>query len=205
MLELCPIYGKPGAVVVRINTKNTLVRINDKNLPVTVAMAYASNNNFTGKPVYKSDQCFLHKDAYECLQTVVLLLKPLRLKIKIWDAFRTQLAQEFLFNRMPGQSYISNPNSGVCSHCRGIALDLTLTDRFDRELDMGTQFHDFRVLAHHGNDMISEEAQRNRLILAGVMSVAGFVPLTRQWWHYRLPNLTKYPIIQPDEIPLSLV
>ena len=66
---------------------------------------------------------------------------------------------------------------------------------------MGTAFDDFRPLAHHGNDLISVEAQRNRLLLAGVMSVAGFQPLETEWWHYELPDWNNYPIISEAEIP----
>ena len=188
-----------------INTNSTLVLVDEKNLPISVAMAFTGSNNGIGKPIYKSDQCFLHKDAYECLEMATHLLKPLHLKIKIWDAFRPQWAQRVLFEHMPKPGGVSHPQTGTCAHCRGVALDLTLTDRFGRELDMGTQIHDFRSLAHHGNDLVSEEAQRNRLILAGTMSIAGFVPLKQQWWYYHLPNLSQYPIIEPDQTPAELI
>lgn len=123
------------------------------------------------------------------------LLKPLNLNFKIWDAFRPLLAQAVLFKQVPNPDYVSDPESGLCSHCRGVALSLTISDRYGRELDMGTDFDDFRSLAHHGNDLISKEVQRNRLLLVGVMSVAGFQPLETKWWHYELPEWRSCPII----------
>ncbi len=66
---------------------------------------------------------------------------------------------------------------------------------------MGTEFDDFRPLAHHGNEQVSEEAQRNRFLLAGVMNIAGFDAIDTEWWHYQLPDARNYPIIRPDEIP----
>ena len=98
-----------------------------------------------------------------------------------------------------------HPQTGTRPHCRGIAVDLTLLDAYGHELDMGTDFDDFRSLAHHGNDQVSEEAQKNRLILAGVMSVAGFEPIASEWWHYQLPNAAHYSIIEKDEIPENIM
>lgn len=37
---------------------------------------------------------------------------------------------------------------------------------------MGTDFDDFRSLAHRGNDLISKEAQRNRLLLVVALRTA---------------------------------
>ena len=97
------------------------------------------------------------------------------------------------------------PKTGARPHCRGIAIDLTLIDQFGNELEMGTAFDDFRSLAHHGNDQVSEEAQRNRLILAGVMNIAGFEPIDSEWWHYQLPNASHYAIIEEHEMPQGIM
>ncbi len=184
-----------------IKSTGNLVLLNDVHSRIVLDLAYAGSNNFTGKPIYRSDACYLHADTLECLLRAVELLRPLNLNIKVWDAFRPLSAQAVLYKQMPNPAYVSDPESGPCSHCRGIALDLTITDRYGRELAMGTAFDDFRPLAHHGNDLISAEAQRNRLLLAGVMSVAGFQPLETEWWHYELPEWNNYPIISEVEIP----
>ena len=188
-----------------INNIGNLFLLSEKHHFLTLDIIYASSNNFTGKPIYKSNQCYLHNDALVCLLKAIELLKPLNLRLKIWDAFRPLSAQKILFKQMPDPDYVSNPESDPCPHCRGVAVDLTITDRFGRELEMGSRFDDFRPLAHHGNDQISNEAQRNRFLLAGVMNIAGFKPLRTEWWHYQLPNLESYPLITEDEIPEGLI
>lgn len=181
-----------------VSSKLTL--ITEQQYSVKIDMAYATNNNFTGRPVYKSADCYLHPAAAQGLERATALLKPLNMKLKVWDTFRPREAQAELFRFMPDPSYVSDPETGVCTHCRGVAIDLTIIDHYGRELDMGTEFDDFRPLAHHGNEQVSEEAQRNRLLLAGVMNIAGFDAIDTEWWHYQLPDAMNYPIIRADEL-----
>jgi len=53
-------------------------------------------------------------------------------------------------------------------------------------LDMGTGFDDLRPQSHHGVTDIPAEAQRNRLILLGIMTAAGWDFYRNEWWHYQL-------------------
>ena len=184
---------------------SSLIKLTEQSHNLVIDLAYATSNNFTGKAVYHKPVCYLHEEALEKLEAAIELLKPLHMQLKLWDAFRPQEAQQVLFNHTPDPNYVSHPQTGTRPHCRGIAIDLTLLDSFGHELDMGTQFDDFRPLAHHGNDMVSEEAQKNRLLLAGVMSVAGFESIASEWWHYQLPNATHYPIIEKDEMPEDMM
>ena len=176
--------------------QSELILITEEQSSVVIDMAYATANNFTGNPVYLSQDCYLHPVAARQLQQATQLLAPLKMTLKIWDAYRTPAAQAELFRMMPDPDYVSDPETGICSHCRGVAVDVTIVDRHGRELDMGTEFDDFRPLAHHGNEQVSGEAQKNRLILAGVMSIAGFDSLTTEWWHYQLRDAENYPIIE---------
>ena len=185
--------------------KSKLIQITEQSHDVQLCIAYATEHNFTGSIIYPGSDCYLHQEAAERLQKAIDLLRPLKLRFKIWDGFRPLQAQHALFNHTPDPTYVSHPDSGVRPHCRGIALDLTLIDQYDHELEMGTVFDDFRSLAHHGNDQISEEAQKNRLLLAGVMNLAGFAPIPTEWWHYQLPDTDKYPIIPDSDTPESLL
>ena len=180
------------------SSQSELVLITQEHASVVIDMAYATPNNFTGTPIYSSQDCFLHPAAARQLQRAAQLLMPLKMKLKIWDAYRTKAAQAELFRIMPDPAYISDPETGICSHCRGVAVDVTIVDRHGRELDMGTGFDDFRPLAHHGNDQVSGEAQKNRLTLAGVMGIAGFDSLDTEWWHYQLHDARNYPIIEKN-------
>ena len=186
-------------------SSTSLIEITDKSHDMVIELAYATTNNFTGKPVYKQSNCYLHEEASERLLRIIDILKPLHLKPKIWDGFRPLQAQQALFDHTPDPKYVSHPKTGTRPHCRGIAVDLTLIDQYGHELDMGTCFDDFRSLAHHGSDLVSENAQKNRLLLAGVMSIAGFESINSEWWHYQLPNASHYPIIETNETPEGLM
>ena len=182
------------------SSQSELILITEEKYSVVIDMAYATANNFTGNPVYLSQDCYLHPVAARQLQRAVQLLAPLKMKLKIWDAYRTKAAQAELFKIMPNPDYISDPETGICSHCRGVAIDVTIVDQHGQNLDMGTEFDDFRPLAHHGNEQVSGKAQRNRLMLAGVMSIAGFDSLSTEWWHYQLRDTKHYPIIEGNPV-----
>ena len=172
---------------------------------LVIDMAYATENNFTGKVVYQSSKCLIHEHAYPQLMRALEILESLNLGIKIMDAYRPLAAQKVLFQAAPNPEYVSHPENGLRPHCRGTAIDLTLIDSYGNELNMGTEFDDFRPLAHHGNTQVSEQAQRNRLLLAGVMSIAGFTPIQSEWWHYQLANSEQYPVLSEDDVQTGLM
>ena len=67
---------------------------------------------------------------------------------------------------------------------------------------MGTPFDAFTPLSHHGNKDISIEAQKNRLLLLGLMSTAGWDFYSREWWHYQLFNArARYPLYSDRALP----
>jgi D-alanyl-D-alanine dipeptidase len=39
------------------------------------------------------------------------------------------------------------------------------------------------------------EAQRNRLLLNGIMFGGGFVGISSEWWHFELPRAAGYPLL----------
>ena len=64
-----------------------------------------------------------------------------------------------LWDHTPNPDYLSHPSNGS-PHARGAAIDLTLIEEGDAELDMGTQFDAMTSLSHHGALEISAEAQK---------------------------------------------
>lgn len=181
-----------------------LIQITSHTHDVVLSLAYATHYNFTGNPVYVTPACYLHQDAEEKLRKAVQLAKPLGLKFKIWDAFRPQAAQQKLWDHTPDPVFVANPEKGS-AHTRGIAIDLTLieADTGD-ELTMGTPFDDFTPHAFHGNTDINSHAQKNRKILLGLMTAAGWDYYEKEWWHYQLFNPSEYLLIkegaETDEI-----
>jgi D-alanyl-D-alanine dipeptidase len=65
---------------------------------------------------------------------------------------------------------------------------------------MGTAFDAFTPLSHHGSTGVSEEAQRNRLVLLGLMTQAGWDFYRNEWWHYQLFNSRDYPLVSDSEL-----
>ena len=132
------------------------------------------------------------------------LAAPHGLRLKLFDAFRPTEAQWRLWEHTPDPDFIADPRKGS-PHSRGVAVDLTLIDAEGRELDMGTKFDDFSERAFHGDCQISVEAQRNRFLLLGIMSAAGWDFYSKEWWHYQLFNARSYPLYSDSAVPVGLM
>ncbi len=158
-------------------------------------LRYASENNVCGHKLYSKPLCYLHQAAIEPLEKAIAAAKNLGLKLKIFDGFRPLAVQKLMFEKFSSGGFVSNPDGGVIPHCRGVALDLTLADSSGDELDMGTDFDEFSDLAFHNSHEISAEAQRNRLILLGLMTTSGWDFYSKEWWHYQLFKPREYPVI----------
>ena len=50
-------------------------------------------------------------------------------------------------------------------------------------------------LSFHASTEISVEAQRNRALLLGLMTAAGWDCYLNEWWHYQLFNPKRYPLL----------
>ncbi|MGH6981334.1 MAG: M15 family metallopeptidase, partial [Stellaceae bacterium] len=77
---------------------------------------------------------------------------------------------------------------------------LTLIGAGGEELDMGTGFDAFTPLSHHASTEIAAAAQRNRFVLLGLMSAAGWDFYGNEWWHYQLFNARSYPVLGDDAL-----
>ncbi len=185
-----------------------LVKIDEEEFKVKLDIRYATINNVCGKKLYTSPICFLHQDAIKPLKTAIQLAKNQGLKLKIFDSFRPFAIQKFMYQQFGNdefkKSFFSNPISGSTPHCRGVAIDLTLIDELNNELDMGSGFDELSELAYHGNQNISATAQKNRFILMGIMLSSGFNFYSREWWHYQLPNPRNYPIVGTNQSLLAI-
>ena len=183
----------------------SLVEIAPPTYDVSCSIAYATPENFTSKSVYARPGCFLHADAAERLSHAIVLARPLRLKFKIFDAFRPSEAQWVLWNHTADPEFLADPRRGS-PHSMGVAVDLTLMDPNGLELDMGTAFDAFTPLSHHGNLAISPEAQRNRALLLGLMTAAGWDFFRNEWWHYQLFDArARYPVLGDAVLPVPMM
>lgn len=173
--------------------EHRLIEITEAEYDVWIDIAYATERNFTGQPVYKAAKCFLHPEAASALKRAVELARIQGLKFRIFDAYRPSEAQWKLWEHTPDPNFLADPAKGS-PHSRGVAIDLNLCTPEGNELDMGTAFDAFTPLSHHGNLGITQEAQRNRLLLMGIMTTAGWDFYRNEWWHYQLFNSRNYPL-----------
>ncbi|MGH7004056.1 MAG: M15 family metallopeptidase, partial [Alphaproteobacteria bacterium] len=119
--------------------------------------------------------------------------------------FRPSEAQWVLWRARPDPNFLADPRRGS-PHSRGVAVDLTLVDSNKRELDMGTGFDAFTPLSYHGITAgIGTEAQRNRLVLLGIMTSAGWDFYRNEWWHYQLFNAREYPLLSDKDLPQPMM
>lgn len=173
-----------------------LVRIAPPAFDVDLALAYAGPDNFTARPVYApTAEAYLHAEAATCLARAIDGAAALGLRLRIFDALRPQEAQWVLWTHTPDPDFLADPRRGS-PHSRGVAIDLTLIDGDGVALDMGTPFDAFTPRSHHGAGDIPRQARRNRLLLLGLMTEAGWDFYRNEWWHYQLFDSRRFPLIE---------
>lgn len=172
-----------------------LVEITETDYDVDIVMIYATPDNLLGRPVYAHKGCYLHPDAASALKRTVALARPLGLRLRLYDAYRPPEVQEMFWAAVKGDAtFVADPSRGS-PHSRGVAVDLNLVDADGNELDMGTGVDAMTPLSYHGDTEIPVEAQRNRFVLLGLMTAAGWTHYPLEWWHYQLPNDVGYPLL----------
>ena len=142
----------------------------------------------------------LHKDAYNKFVIAQQYLKENHpdLKFIVFDALRPRSVSQKMWDYLEGspfQKYVADPEKGSL-HNFGMAIDLSLVDNNNKELDMGTTFDDFSELSQPilENKFLSEgklsaSQIENRMILRSAMKSGGFEQLPYEWWHFNaLPS-----------------
>jgi len=181
-----------------------LVEIAAPAFDVFVDFRYATADNLTGNPIYRRAACYLRAEAAAMLQRACDLARPLGLKLCIFDAYRPPAAQWALWNHMPDPEFIADPKRGS-HHSRGVAVDLTLATPDGRMLEMGTGFDAITPLSYHADTAVSPEAQRNRLVLLGLMSAAGWDFYAKEWWHYQMFQPRTFPLLEDGAMAPSIM
>lgn len=97
-----------------------------------------------------------------------------------------------MYDKMKGttfEKFVANPQKGSM-HNYGIAVDVTIVDGNEKEVDMGfTPFYKNYLSIYWGYTKLkmfdlSEAQKQNRELLSDVMKKAGFIPLSYEWWHF---------------------
>ncbi|MFN4234663.1 MAG: M15 family metallopeptidase [Bacteroidia bacterium] len=193
--------------------KMGLVNIQEIDPGIKVDLRYSSTNNFMNADVYGDwENAYLQPDVAEKLVLAQMLLKSKfpNYSLLILDAARPVSVQYKMWKmlEMPSAEktkYLSNPQNGSL-HNYGAAVDVTIVNEMDEELDMGTPYDFFGEEAHPSKEMqlllegkLTEEQINNRKLLRDVMQKAGFTQLPTEWWHFnacsRPQAIQKYQLI----------
>ncbi|KAF0137379.1 MAG: ddpX [Rhodospirillaceae bacterium] len=68
-----------------------------------------------------------------------------------------------------------------------------------------TPFDHFSPFSYHGTLDISVTAQRNRMLLIGLMTAAGWDFYHKEWWHYQMFNARRFPVLSDTVLSLPMM
>lgn len=151
-------------------------------------MRYATENNITGRVLYKNNPPRLQSKAAQQAAYAAKIFATKGLCLVVFDAYRPKEAHRALLEINDNPMYVLEDSN----HPKGLALDGTLATAEGRHLDMGTDFDDFTPKAHVDSDQLSPIQKINRALLAGVMAQAGFEQWPYEWWHFDFVGTKKH-------------
>ena len=188
------------------NIPDGFVYINDIDSSIKIDLRYSTLNNFTGKIIdgYKSNNAIISIQAAKALSQVQTDLLTRNLSLKIFDAYRPQMAVNYFINWSEDLSDTINKSlyypkieksqlfplgfiAEKSGHSRGSTVDLTIIDiKTNNELDMGTPYDFFGAESATNFINITDKQKSNRLLLLETMTRNGFENYSKEWWHYTL-------------------
>jgi D-alanyl-D-alanine dipeptidase len=165
-------------------------------------LSYLKDDNFLKHSFYQKfgiGGCYVHRDIYPNMIRLEELLKANKLRAVVFDCFRPQEAQVYMWKLNPDPKYLANPYRKGSLHSKGLALDIGLADMRGNKLEFATGVDHFNSDSSHGYPCKpGEEAKcENRALLKSIMEAAGFASIEHEWWHYQKPGDTSaYPLIK---------
>lgn len=164
-------------------------------------LRYATPDNLTGQVIYTRPVAMLLPLARDRLFRARDQAARLGLRFVLFDAFRPVEAQWALWHAVVDKRFVADPRLGGV-HPRGAAIDLTLCDTASGAvLPMGTAFDATLAESAHGHPGVPVEDQRNRALLLGLMTAAGWDNYSLEWWHYQLPEARRFPPLAASAVP----
>jgi len=185
---------------VKLDSSKQLAELKQLIPGIVYDLRYATVNNFMKRLMYPAGTrvTFLRLPAARALARVQEELRARGIGLKIYDAYRPYAVTVRFWELVKDERYVANPARGS-GHNRGTAVDLTLINlQTGRELPMGTAFDNFSDTAHHSFLHLPEEVLQNRALLKSTMEKYGFKALDTEWWHYSLPDASRYEILDFD-------
>ncbi|MFV0517999.1 MAG: M15 family metallopeptidase [Aminipila sp.] len=167
-----------------------LIRLLDLDNDFIIDLKYATSDNFTKEKIYRSSECYIHRN------TAILLIKAKNIfkadgyKVKVLDAYRPIQAQARFWEILPDNRYVAIPpdmskiKEFKTNHMNGLCIDITLTDMQGKEIIMPSEYDDFSEKASLSCTYTSEEGRKNAKYMRDVMISVGFTPYDGEWWHF---------------------
>lgn len=215
----CNSCNKTSGTTAANDGSEHFVNLTDVVPDAILEIRYYGTYNFVGARIdgYLQPTALLVREAADSLRAVSDDLKAQGYRLKIYDAYRPQMAvdhfvrwgkdlddtlmkQYFYPNEVKDSLFIKDYIAEHSGHSRGSTVDLTIFDmRTEKEVDMGGTFDWFGRESHPdycgnpetgeytGGD-ITEQQFLNRMILRQAMMRHGFKPYNSEWWHFTLNN-----------------
>lgn len=166
----------------------------DNSIKVDLVNSDPDKNYFRENFYNDLTKAYLRDEAAKKLSKAQKVLKSKfpEYSILIMDAARPRSVSQLMYDKMKGtkfERFVANPKKGSM-HNYGIAVDVTIVDGNDEEIDMGfTPFYKSNLSIYWGYAKLkmfdlSEAQKENRNLLSKIMKKAGFLPLSYEWWHF---------------------
>lgn len=176
------VYTSPSEVKI---SDTTFVNLRDYSNDFVYDMKYATEDNFLKTKVYDCAECMLRLKTVKALIAANKDFQKKGYKIKLYDCYRPLDIQKKMWEIVSNPIYVADPKKGSI-HNRGGAVDISLVDVTGKEVDMGTSFDFFGIMASHNFKQLSKDILSNRTYLKNTMIKNGFNSFDSEWWHYNL-------------------
>lgn len=173
-----------------MNEKGNLVRLLDLDDDFIIDLKYATEDNFTGRKVYHSAECYMDRHTAEILIKARDLFKKDGYRVKVFDAYRPISAQAKFWEILPDDDLIARPPdmSKITkfrpTHMNGLCVDITLTDLNGNDIEMPSKFDDLTERAKLECPLNPETGKVNGRYLKKIMESVGFLAYENEWWHF---------------------
>ena len=157
---------------------NNIVKFDDPR--IISDLRYSSSSNIAGIPISDIKKVQVADSMVKLLRKVLEELELCNLKLVFWDAYRLEATQKKLRKINSNNNFVAE----ISNHCKGLAVDVTLANKDNKYLDMGTDFDDFSIKARSDYEGLSKKQMKNRRELKKVMEINGFSQDVYEWWHF---------------------
>ena len=181
-------------------SEKKLIEVTSEKVPgLVLEIRYATEQNITGKKIYKDKRAWLREETIRKLAQVARELEEKGYRLVLWDGWRPASAQKALWAAKPDGRFLTPPNR-ISRHTRGTSVDVSLADRNGKIVEMPSDHDEFTDRADEDfSDVPKEVAQRARL-LRKAMFRAGFSGVPDECWHYDLRDWASYDPIEVREL-----